>query len=94
MSGVVEVNCPHNFDEREIAVTADGYCPLCMAAEIKRLRHDLRHYDALQAAFNKHVEQQDAKIARLMAVLQEIAAYPHSEEGGEIARRFLEEDKT
>ena len=31
-----------------------------------------------------------AEIERLRAALQQIAAYPHSEEGGEIARRALE----
>jgi len=30
------------------------------------------------------------EIERLRAALQEIAAYPHREEGGEIARRALE----
>jgi hypothetical protein len=33
--------CTHDFTEREIAVTADGYCPLCMAAEIERLQTEL-----------------------------------------------------
>jgi hypothetical protein len=35
-------DCPHDFIEREIAVTADGYCPLCMQAEIERLRTENR----------------------------------------------------
>ncbi len=26
------MSCPHDFVERETAVTADGYCPLCLAA--------------------------------------------------------------
>ena len=26
------IECPHDFLERETAVTADGYCPLCLAA--------------------------------------------------------------
>ena len=32
------MTCSHDFIEREIAVTADGYCPLCMSVEIGRLR--------------------------------------------------------
>ena len=36
------------------------------------------------------LEQQRDQIERLRAALQEIAAYPHREEGGEIARRALE----
>jgi hypothetical protein len=31
------MTCPHDLAERETAV-ADGMCPLCLAAEIKRLR--------------------------------------------------------
>ena len=34
---MIEVICPHDIVERDIAVSADGYCPLCQAAEIKRL---------------------------------------------------------
>jgi hypothetical protein len=30
--------CEHDINERECAVTADGMCPLCLAAEIERLR--------------------------------------------------------
>jgi hypothetical protein len=43
--------CPHDFIERETAVTADGYCPLCMATELTQLRErlatcrELREYD-------------------------------------------------
>jgi len=45
------VTCTHDFIEREGAVLADGYCPLCQAAEIERLREqvetlrELREYD-------------------------------------------------
>jgi hypothetical protein len=38
--------CTHDFVERELAVTADGYCPLCQAAQLATLRanhEDLRH---------------------------------------------------
>jgi hypothetical protein len=38
---VMSETCTHDFTEREIAVTADGYCPLCMAAEIERLQTEL-----------------------------------------------------
>lgn len=36
------------------------------------------------------IARQQHEIARLRVALQEIAAYPHSEYGGEIARRALE----
>lgn len=35
-------NCGHDINEREVAVTADGMCPLCMTAEIERLRAAIR----------------------------------------------------
>ncbi len=45
------MTCTHTLPEREIAITADGYCPLCMADEIKRLRAALepfqRHVDSV-----------------------------------------------
>jgi hypothetical protein len=34
---MIEVTCPHDIAERDIAVSADGYCPLCQAAKLKRL---------------------------------------------------------
>jgi hypothetical protein len=41
-------NCPHDFTERETAVTADGYCPLCMATENTELLAALRRIAALE----------------------------------------------
>lgn len=32
------MTCPHDITERDVAVLADGYCPLCMVAELGRLR--------------------------------------------------------
>ena len=32
------MSCPHDITERDVAVSADGYCPLCMAAELATLR--------------------------------------------------------
>ena len=34
---MIEVTCPHDIVERDIAVSADGSCPLCQAGEITRL---------------------------------------------------------
>lgn len=34
--------CPHEFWERESSVATEGYCPLCMNEELKRLRAVLR----------------------------------------------------
>jgi hypothetical protein len=39
-------DCPHEFWEREASVGGDGYCPLCMAAEIERLRQGNKAVDA------------------------------------------------
>lgn len=32
------MTCHHDDHAREMAVLADGYCPLCMATEVERLR--------------------------------------------------------
>ena len=37
-SGVRVMGCEHDFAERENSVTVDGMCPLCMAADLTRLR--------------------------------------------------------
>ena len=34
--------CPHDITERDVAVSADGYCPLCQAVELERLRMAIR----------------------------------------------------
>jgi hypothetical protein len=34
------MSCEHSFLDRQMAM-ADGYCPFCQAAEIKRLRTEL-----------------------------------------------------
>jgi hypothetical protein len=30
--------CPHDISEQDVACQADGLCPLCLAAEVNRLR--------------------------------------------------------
>lgn len=37
-----EIDCIHDLTERETAVTADGYCPLCMAKRIAELEVQLK----------------------------------------------------
>jgi hypothetical protein len=37
------MTCAHDDNAREMAVMADGYCPLCMAAEIALLRKVLKN---------------------------------------------------
>jgi hypothetical protein len=31
------MNCPHEFRENIAAVSTDGLCPLCLAADVNRL---------------------------------------------------------
>jgi hypothetical protein len=31
-------SCPHDISEQDVASQADGLCPLCLAAEVNRLR--------------------------------------------------------
>ena len=59
------MGCTHDITEREVAVTADGYCPLCMAAEIKRLRAD-------KVAISRTASDFLHEIERLRAALQSI----------------------
>ena len=33
-----KMTCNHDLTEREVAVAADGYCPLCQATELTRLQ--------------------------------------------------------
>lgn len=56
------------------------------AAEIERLRGHKEEADR----HIKTIAELRHKIERLRVVLQEIATYPHSGYGGEIARRELE----
>jgi hypothetical protein len=44
------MKCSHDFSERESSVATEGYCPICMAAEIERLRAALRPF----AQFAEH----------------------------------------
>jgi len=39
-----EVSCYHDLAERETAV-ADGYCPICLAAELDRLKKLIQEHD-------------------------------------------------
>lgn len=38
------MTCPHDITERDVAVTADGMCPLCQARTIEHLRAMLRQH--------------------------------------------------
>lgn len=66
-------DCPHDLAERETAV-ADGYCPLCMEAEIKRLQAYAKHERSLGAE-GPMIELVSAQqeIKRLQALLHELA---------------------
>ncbi len=41
------MTCPHEYHEREASVATEGYCPICMAAEIERLRAALTELHAM-----------------------------------------------
>jgi hypothetical protein len=67
--------CTHDFTERETAVIADGYCPLCMAArlvsadaEIERLTMQV---DALNRALCKSGDER-ARLANEIERLREV----------------------
>lgn len=47
--------CDHDLDERELAVAADGYCPICMGLEMDQMRRSLWKeidYPALEYAMD------------------------------------------
>lgn len=65
--------CRHNFTERESSVATEGYCPICMAAEIERLRRDLagsfthdQYHAGCNAIRNERNRAQD-EVERLQA---------------------------
>lgn len=54
------MTCPHEYHERESSVATEGYCPLCMVAEIERLTGEL-------AKSKEHVKLLSAEVKRLRA---------------------------
>ena len=56
MSDASKTPCSHDFTEREVAV-ADGYCPLCLAAELTALREELEATRARLAEAEKDEER-------------------------------------
>ena len=51
------MGCTHDITEREVVVTADGYCPLCMAAEIEQLRADKTAISQTASDFLHEIER-------------------------------------
>ena len=61
------MGCTHDITEREVAVTADGYCPLCMADEIERLRSDLDVMESKRNTASVNLVEALKEIERLQA---------------------------
>jgi len=62
--------CEHRITEMDTAVIADGMCPLCLAAEIARLRAALTEIrDA--ALYNDHLIK-EAVIKRCEGALEQL----------------------
>jgi hypothetical protein len=61
MSAVLQ--CTHDLPERETAC-ADGMCPYCSAADVRRLRDALLAIDALATLKTKGAIGKAQKIAR------------------------------
>jgi predicted DsbA family dithiol-disulfide isomerase len=56
------MECTHDIVEREIAVTSDGMCPLCMRKRIEELeerlkRHDRSKYEMVNKQYLKQIEE-------------------------------------
>ena len=74
------MTCTHRPTEQDIAVSADGMCPLCMATEIERLTHEIeilkserRHHASQMLAMRS--EQFDAE-QRLVSITRRWADNP------------------
>lgn len=67
--------CEHDINAREVAVVADGYCPLCMAADIERLTRDASFWKAERDAAVNHAVTYGPEIERLTRELKGIAEF-------------------
>jgi len=57
------MTCTHDIVERDIAVSADGYCPLCQATQIELLSAEVERYKkALAELSDSHVPDQPAAV--------------------------------
>jgi hypothetical protein len=45
--------CPHELWERESDVTADGSCPICLRAEVERLKEELENERGVRLAIER-----------------------------------------
>jgi hypothetical protein len=63
--------CRHAHWESEAAV-ADGMCPICLAAEIERLRAERDDLMKANALLHALIDNREAEIERLRAALKEI----------------------
>lgn len=57
-----QIECTHDDDDREIAIMADGMCPLCMKKRIEELeaklaRHDMSKNEVVNKQYLKQIEQ-------------------------------------
>lgn len=75
MSLVLPVGCAHTASEMDVASNADGLCPLCLQAEIERLRAALQGIvDSLasqdEEGLIEHAPQMEAARRALAGVVE------------------------
>jgi len=86
------MKCDHDLEERESSVYADGYCPICMAAEIERLTKErdlaLANADAVYAKLMPEIERLRAALTEIVGMFRvlEVARnvlLPYQQYGGQ-----------
>jgi len=60
------MTCTHDIADQEIAVMADGYCPLCLAAKIERVTAER---DLARANADQVYKRLTAEVERLRAAI-------------------------
>ena len=81
------MTCPHAYHDQEASISTDGLCPLCLLAEIERLR-------AERLAFATESEERKADNERLRAALDRAAdalEFYDNKAEAQKARRALEQ---
>jgi len=61
-----QMECKHDLMERELAVTTDGHCPLCLLKRINELEkklelHDRTKYEMVHKEYLKSMEEMAMK---------------------------------
>ena len=65
------MTCTHEAHEKDVAVDADGYCPLCLAAELEATKAKLDEFRAITKRYRVLGQWSKACYDSLMALSEE-----------------------